>query len=294
MRFRRALPVIISIMSEPHEQATIPDGLDAADSSSLESKIADFVSAGASGLHIVFDFDRTLTVKKSGSKDEVTTWHILREHLPEDGRFRYQKLFEKYRPLEVSGNMTQHDAVIWWSSILNLFVEYGVNLTLVEEDFLDRASIRPGTAELFKLCADNNIPTVVLSAGIREVIDIWCRKYEVEPSLVISTTLVLDQNGRITGWGKGTLVHALNKSEANHPELLALRTRRPKTLLVGDSLDDAVMVPGEYDVVRIRVFDPRPDEVANGHEKQKIFGKFDVLIKSGSLHPLGELVKLFI
>jgi HAD superfamily hydrolase (TIGR01544 family) len=281
-------------MSELRARLTIPEGLIVADSTNLEYKIAEFARTGAAGMHAVFDFDRTLTVKKPGTEDEVTTWHILREHLPDDGQAEYQKLFEKYRALEIRGNMTQQGAVEWWSSILNLFVEHRIDLGAVEETFLDRASIRTGTTELFKLLADNNIPTIILSAGIREVIDIWCRKYSIQPTLVISTALTLDDENKISGWQGNTLVHALNKSESTHPELLAIRAKRPKALLVGDSLDDASMAAGERDVLRVRILDPRTDEAATEQEERKTFEKFDALIKSGSLHPLEKLVEFVI
>lgn len=272
----------------------IPEGLVVKSPSMLESKIADFVQAGGSGIHAIFDFDRTLTVKKPGSQDEVTTWHILHEHLPGSGQLQYQSLFKKYHALELNGDMTQEDAVAWWSSILDLFVEHSIDLTAVEKDFLDRATIKAGVADLFKICADNNIPTVILSAGIREVIDIWCSKYGIQPSLVISTTLALDKRNKIVGWQKETLVHALNKSEAEHPELLAIRSLRPRTLLIGDGLDDANMTAGAAEVIRVRVLDPRSDETVNEQEQQKTFEKFDALITSGSLQPLCELVERII
>jgi HAD superfamily hydrolase (TIGR01544 family) len=279
-------------MSEMRKQLVIPEGLIVADPVNFKEKLADFVVAGAAGVHAVFDFDRTLTVKRPGSQDEVTTWHILRGHLPEDGQAEYQELFEKYRALEISGEMSQSDAVEWWSSTLNLFVEHEIDLSAVEETFLDRASIRPGTAELFQLFADSGIPTVILSAGIREIIDIWCRKYDIKPSLVLSTALTLDGENKISGWQENTLVHVLNKSESTHPELSAIRARRPKALLVGDSLDDASMAAGKKDVVRIRILDPRVDEATTEQEERKTFEKFDALIRTGSLRPLEELVEI--
>jgi len=273
----------------------IPEGLIAGNHESLQAKIAEFIGATASGVHFVFDFDRTLTVRDPQTHEDITTWHILREHLPEDGKKQYQDLFEKYRVLEIDGTMTELDAAEWWSSILDLFVEHKLDLAAVEQDFLDRASIRPGTAELFQLCKDNDIPTIVMSAGIRDVIEMWDKSYGVSPSLILSTALILDEAGIVIGWHRDTLIHVLNKSETNHPELESIRSTRPKAILVGDSMNDSDMAIGNTHVLRIRIFDPRPDEIGDiDKERSKTFTKFDSMIESGSLTPLLELTKLIV
>jgi HAD superfamily phosphoserine phosphatase-like hydrolase len=281
-------------MSEARRVTAIPNGLIIGDAAALEAKIADFAQVGAHGTHVIFDFDRTLTVKKPGSDDEVTTWHILGEHLPPEGKLEYKNLFQKYRGIELRGELTTQTAIDWWSASFELYIKYGINLPDVENDFLNKASIRPGVAELFELCAKHSIPTIILSAGIRDVIEIWCRRYKIEPSLIISTTLTLDHAGKITGWERDTLVHVLNKSEATHAELVSIRSERPKTFLIGDSLDDAAMASGDRDVIRVRVLDPRGDEIISEQEMQKTLKKFDVLIQSGSMRPFLELVELVI
>lgn len=281
---------IIEVMPRASKRFYIPDDLVVANTSDFADKMAAFASSGASGMHAIFDFDRTLTVKRPDTQDEVTTWAILREHLPNEGQADYQRLFEKYRALELSSAMTQQDAIDWWSSTLNLFVKHRINLAAVEETFLDRASIRPGTRELFELFAQNNIPTVILSAGVRQIINIWCRKYDVHPTLVMSTDITVDDNNIITGWQKNTLVHVLNKSEATHPELTAIRKQRPKVFVVGDSLDDAAMAADGTGVIKVRILDPRGDEIITEQAESKTFERFDSLIKVGTFSPLRQLV----
>ena len=273
----------------------IPEGLTTDNHEILQAKIADFISASASNIHFLFDFDRTLTVRNPKTNEDTTTWHILREHLPADGRKQYQNLFDKYRVLEIDGTMTAFDAAEWWSSILDLFVEHKLDLAAVEQDFLDRATIRPGTTEIFQFCKEHNIPTVVMSAGIRDVIEMWDRTYGLNPSLTLSTALILDDAGVVVGWHRDTLIHALNKSETDHPELASIRRSRPKAILVGDSINDSDMASGDKDVLRIRIFDPRPDELFNiDNERQKTFLKFDAMLESGSLMPLLELTQLIV
>ena len=269
----------------------IPDGFVYANAASLASKIQDFKQAGPNQLQIVFDFDRTLTISKPGTNDEVTTWHILSDHLPQLGRDRYKELFQHYRSLEISGKMGTKDAVDWWSSILDLFVEYHIDMSAVEEDFLSKASIRPGTKELFEFCSEYSVPTIILSAGIKDVIELWSQAYQIKPTIILSTALIKDTNNLVTGWDAQTLVHVLNKKEIGHPELSKIRSERRNTILIGDSLADADMAEGTDNVIRIRLYDPRADDGANMLAREQTLPLFDALIEDGRLDSIRRLAR---
>jgi HAD superfamily phosphoserine phosphatase-like hydrolase len=262
-----------------------------ANESAFREKITHFKQSGPSKIHLVFDFDRTLTVRHANTDEDITAWHIMQAHLPEEGKASYLQFFRKYRALELEGKMTTEDAVTWWSAMLDLFVRYQVNMRAVESDFLHRASIRPGTAELFRLCHEHGIPAVILSAGIRDVIEVWSRTYDIRPSLILSTALQVDASGRVVEWQKDTLVHIFNKHEADHHELIAIRKARPNAIVIGDGLSDADMAGGSGDILRIRVFDPRPDEVFDMAEvRDKTFQSFDAMIEGGNFEPLNRLL----
>lgn len=270
----------------------MPKGLSCGDHHLFLEKVARFRESGATRLHIVLDFDRTLTVSRPGAQEDVTTWHIVGSHLSQNGRLRYQELFEKYRILELEGRLTERDAVDWWSASFQLYVDERININQVDADFLARASMRPGTAALFALCQERKIPSVIMSAGIRDVIKIWARKYGINPSLVVSTALRLAGDGTILGWDERTLIHVLNKHEAGHEDLTAIRAARSNVIVVGDGMADADMAAGDANVLRVRVFDPRPDEVADiSAVRQKTFARFDVLLESGTFDPLFKVLE---
>ena len=63
-------------MAEPEKLQSIPEDLLIDNPTIFLKKVANFASAGPTGIHAVFDFDRTLTVKKPGSHDEVTNQRI--------------------------------------------------------------------------------------------------------------------------------------------------------------------------------------------------------------------------
>lgn len=141
-----------------------------------------------------------MTTKHPGTDADITTGHVLSEHLSSDGLRSYRELFVIYRSREIMGELSNDDARTWWSSILDLLVEYGVSLFAVEQDFIDRAPIRSGTHELFDMPSDNWILAVILSAGIQDVTENWRKQYGADPSLVPSTALRVDGDGVITCW----------------------------------------------------------------------------------------------
>lgn len=186
--------------------------------------------------------------------------------------------------------MTDEQAVLWWSSILDLFVRHNLDMTEVGKDFLTKASIRPGTQEIFDFCNQHSIPTVVLSAGISNVIDLWMEYYQINPSAVISTEFILDEHQCVTGWDNSTLVHALNKHEVKHPEINRIRTERTHAILVGDGLNDTTMATGDENVFRVFINDTGRDlpEI-----KDQVFDRynFDCIISSGDLSYIATMLR---
>lgn len=285
---------MLNRMTKSLPQAPIPTDLVSPDTNRLAVKIADFEQAGANQLQLVFDFDRTLTVARPGLHGDITTWSVLKEHLPQSGKDRYQELFEHYRALEIDHTLDQAHAITWWSSILDLFAEHRLSLAQVEDDFLSKATIRPQTKELFDLCAAHAIPTVILSAGIKEVIELWAQTYDIKPSVILSTALQIGDDKRIHGWDRGSLVHVLNKNEVAHPELSKIRAERSRAILVGDSINDAAMAEGVNSVFRILIHDPRRDEKTHSTLPPQVFPLFDAVIQSGSLLPVRQLVEMIV
>ncbi len=282
-------------MSTPKPLPTIPEGLIYQDHDALQAKIFRFMDASASKVHFILDFDRTLTVRHPSTDADITSWIIMSEHLSPKSKRIFQDLYLKYRPKEIANEMTTEDAVDWWSTVLDMFVAEKLDLAAIERDFLSRVNQRPGATELFGACEKDDIPRIVLSAGVREIIEFWGKVYASPPSLTVATELEVDFQNRITGWRKESLVHTLNKSEADHAELRKIRIERPFAIVVGDSLHDADMAEGEDTVLRVRILDPRSDEKNDlEQERLKTFEHFDAIIENGTLQPLIDLTKMIL
>lgn len=270
-------------------RSILPEGMHYKDEQLCSDKINKFIGDTAARLHVVLDFDRTMTIRNEQDSGDVTSWDIMKDHLPEEGQLRHDELYSYYRPLEIAGKMTSEHAREWWSTVFNMFVEYGLNMNDVATDFLAKANIRPGVKRIFMSDERYDIPVPIMSAGVRDIIKIWTDAYKIKPSLVVATGLKIDNHGIIIGWEEDQLVHSLNKSEASHPELAVIRAKRPNAILVGDSLNDADMAMGDNSVFRVRVIDPRPGEMVTAEEIRKTFEQFDA-ITYGSLEPVAELI----
>jgi len=259
------------------------------DKKKVNRKINSFLNSSARKIHLILDFDRTLT--KGGA---LTTWAIFGAHLTEEGRIQYKKAYEKYRPLEVNNKMKVSHAVAWWKEMLDLYKENKVKWRDVVRDVRMKMSIRSSAKELFDICNKKGIPTIVISAGNRNVIEAMFRRYNIKPTIILSTELFFNSKGRMSGWDKNSLIHVLNKKEMGHIQINKIRKSKPKTILIGDSIQDAKMVSGNKNVLRIIVDNPRIDDATRGKAFYKdVFKKFDLVIKNKTLFPVVNIIKLF-
>jgi HAD superfamily phosphoserine phosphatase-like hydrolase len=257
--------------------------------SEMDAKLRKFKEEGTSKLQLVMDFDHTVTAGKVLGEN-IGTWNLFDLLMPEDARRRHDEIYAKFRPKEISGEMTEDEAVAWWSGSLGLIVSSGINLGQAKEVFLSEIKARSGAKGLFDFCNDAKVPVVVLSAGVKQVIEMILEKYDLQADVVLATKLQTDSNGLVTGWDKKTLIHNLNKREMGHEEMSGLREKRPNAIVVGDDPADADMVSGE--AIRIRVHDPRQGEEEDfeTYTRRSYEAGFDLIVKD-SLAPVLDLVK---
>ena len=266
---------------DPEAQGFIPHDIDI-----LATKISRLTSDGATQLHLVSDWDRTLTA--NSGKSDITSWEVAQMLLPVEGREVDKVFSEYYHALEVDGTLTEDEAREWWRISLGLQVEHHTNIHDMRRAVRE-ARMRPrvGAVALFKLCNELEIPTVILSAGVRNVIDWVTEAHDMHPSVVLATNLTTDPEGRITGWDEQTLIHALNKHEKGHQDISSVQRSRPNTVLLGDDRKDPKMVAGEDRVLRVQVQDGRPTRRSRRESKE---AGYDALI-SGSLFPVESLIR---
>jgi 5'-nucleotidase len=275
-------------MLQPITPIELLTGFQYQDAPDVLHKLAAFAAAGPQNLHVVSDFDLTLTAGKERGQN-LGTWDVMDELMPPEGIARHAAIYNSFRPIELLGQLTDTVAAEKWSETLDLIVGYHMDINTVESAFLSVAKLREGGKELFDICEQSGIPTVVLSSGIRNVIEQMAMHYGIHPTHILSNDLVVDDAGTVQAWRRDTLIHMLNKKEMGHSELSKLRTTRPNVLLMGDVPDDAKMVAGD-NVIRIRVIDPRKGETHSRDILERSFAAGYDLVIEHSLRPVSSIV----
>lgn len=153
-------------------------------SDTIRNKLAAFAVAGPDRVHMIADFDLTLTAGREVGQN-VGTWDVMDALMPEEGVERHRQIYQSFRPLELQGKLTEEIAREKWSETLDLICSYEPSMHEVEGAFLSVAKLREGAKEVFEACQRSNIPTVILSAGIRNVIEMMAAYYRLDPTYIL-------------------------------------------------------------------------------------------------------------
>lgn len=268
----------------------------------LEDKIKRISKQGKNKLHVVADFDRTLTKAFVKGQKSPTAIAQIREgkYLTPDYSPRAHKLFDIYHPIEISNevdskekNEKMHE---WWKKHFDLLIECGLNKKVIEEIVKKRGlKFRNGSLEFLSALHENNIPLIIMSAGPGDMISEYLKQEErlYENISIVANMLIFDKNGRFIKV-KEPIIHSLNKHETELKKLPVYKEllKRKNVLLLGDSLGDLGMIEGfDYDnLIRVGFLNENTDK--NIEEFRK--GYDVVILNDGKMDYVNKLLKKLI
>lgn len=211
---------------------------------------------GAEKLHVLADFDRTLTTAFFNGKSVPSLISILRDssYLTPDYAKKANKLYTKYHPIEIDQKIPLKKKKMamqkWWAIHFDLLIKSGLNkkdLKRVVDS--GRIKFRDGFEEFIDFLKAHNIPLVIMSSsGIGgDVIEMYLKKEEklYDNIHIISNSYEWDDNGNAVVV-KQPIIHVMNKDEIaiqSFPVFDVIKKRK-NVLLLGDTLDDIGMVKG--------------------------------------------------
>ena len=266
---------------------------------SLENKIEKIKKQGLKKLHVVSDFDRTLTKATRNGKKIPSGIALIRlgGYLGADYTKKAFALFSKYHPIEINENLDyQYRYKMmqkWWKEHEKLLVKSEMHKNIIE-DILEKNPklFRDGSDDFFDFLNKEKIPLLIFSAGVGNIIhDYLNHKNKLTNNIhIIANTFIFNSQGYSTGY-KDKIIHTLNKSETKikNTRYKKMISKRNNVILLGDSMGDLGMV-NDLDVNCIIKIGFLNKNIKNNLELYK--NKFDIVITNdGSMNYINKLLK---
>ena len=245
-----------------------------------------FLREGKEKIHVLTDFDRTITYGLDDGERTATIISQLRsseKYLGEDYFRESHKLFDIYHPVEISPAIPLEEKKKkmheWWKKHFDLIVRHGLDKSLIERVVKERPlRFRKGAREFLSFLNKNNIPLIFMSAAPGDMLI----EYLKHSNLLFSNVCVISNLYEFDSYGKALkikepIVHTFNKTEVSligYPVYDKIKSRK-NVLLLGDSSGDAGMIEGfDYDnLIKIGFLNENADE------RLKLFKEhFDVVL----------------
>ena len=247
-------------------------------------KRSTFSFVKADQLLVITDFDATIT---TGDSEQCHDLCGFSEVMPADFRSKFAPLLDWAANPDIDG-------VEWWERAHGLMMRYGVpKRQLIPRLVRDAKMIpRPGALELLKRLEELDVPVLIVSAGLSDVIEEFLRQHGAlsENVTVCSNRLnyAADQTPQsvepspsITSFTKAYAYSSASSFFEQHSD-------RKNLLVLGDSVTDvdaAENVP--YDkCLSVGFLNARPDGTAHAKAFDAV-----VLGNSGSLLPVASLIE---
>jgi len=244
-----------------------------------------FKEGGSDRIHVLADFDRTLTkafVKGNRSPTviaQIRNGKYLTENYPKDAH----ALFDYYHPIEIDTSISQDEKnklmKEWWKKHFDLLIESGMNKEVIR-DIVSKKNLvlRGGVLKFIDDLNSLDIPLVIMSAGPGDmIIEHLGGEDKLYDNIHIIANLFKFNNEGIAIGIEEPIIHSMNKHEIEvkdspfYEELL----KRKNVILLGDNLEDVGMIEGfEYDnLIKIGFLNENVDENLERYKKV-----YDVII----------------
>ncbi|CAG7820792.1 unnamed protein product [Allacma fusca] len=277
-----------SILSNILQRYEKPEAVKIKNPERVEELIKNMAADGPGALQMITDFDMTLTRFHQDGEKCDTCHGILHSSslMSEEFKKRSQDLFNKYYPIEIDHTMTVEEKIPY---MLKWYEESHETLTtfpfekkhLTEMVKTSRILFRDGAVEMLEALNEKQVPVMVFSAGVGDILEEVLRKFNSYHSntKVVSNSMEFNDEGRLIGF-KGPLIHMFNKNEKairqSQPKYFENLSHRGNVLLLGDSLGDVDMVEGVMEpgaVIKIGFLNTKIEE-----RLESFMNSFDIVL----------------
>ena len=192
--------------------------------------------------YIITDFDHTLTEKESKS-----SWGVLEtlKTLNENIKNKLKDNKNYYLPLENNLNINENKRKKfmkeWTNNNLKILTSSNINKEEIKKASFkkDAMTLRKGVKEFFKYTYQNNIPVIIISAGITDIIENFIKANNcLYNNIHIISNEIKYKNNIFKGF-KNKIIYSSNKHKSKKP----YKIKKEKIILLGDNISDILMAP---------------------------------------------------
>jgi len=279
------------------------------DAELISEKLKKIIRSGPQQLVFISDFDRTLT-----TEDSCTSYGVI-EHstlMPASFRKSGNTLKAKYLPYEKDPKLPLEEKKTkmeeWWQLANENILKHQVKKEMIAkmvEECLKLVKLRDGYQLFFDRILENNLPLVIFSAGLGDVLVEILKKKNIDLSkniLVISNFFGYNEEGIAIDfplpafhvYNKNATPLLLHTSDYSR-SLQQIQARKPNYILLGDSLGDLGMSTGlvisqDQTLLTIGFLNSH-----DPHEQSVYLDAFDiVLLPESSLEPVNQIFGLIL
>ncbi|MBR3898493.1 MAG: haloacid dehalogenase-like hydrolase [Bacilli bacterium] len=242
-------------------------------------------------LFIITDFDHTIT-----DKDSNSSWGVLESStlLSKESRKECEKYKNYYMPIEKDCTISEEEKSKymkqWLEKNLNIFIK-----SKLTEKEIDRVSskkdcmkLRKGSKEFLKFTNKYQIPVIIISAGISNIIENFLKTNDLLfNNIYIVSNIIKYKEGYIKGF-RNEAIHSLNKNEIKLPSKIEeIIKEKEKIVLLGDNVEDIYMIPKGRENNTFKI------GFLNGHKnnRKKYNETFDIVYDDESFTNVIDILK---
>ncbi|XP_031822130.1 7-methylguanosine phosphate-specific 5'-nucleotidase isoform X2 [Sarcophilus harrisii] len=169
----------------------------------VQEIICSLRKGGPNKLQVISDFDMTLTRFGFNGKRCPTSYNILDNSklISEDCQKKLKDLLHYYYPIEIDPNRTVKEKfplmVEWWTKAHNLLCQQKIQKYQISQIVRDSdAMLREGFETFFNTLYRSNVPLLIFSAGIGDILEEIIRQMNVfHPNIhVVSNYMDFDES----------------------------------------------------------------------------------------------------
>lgn len=274
------------------------------DKEKLEKTIEKIKADGPENLHILTDFDRTLTHAFVNGKLLPSMIAILFDegYLAPDYSIKAQELYNHYYPIEIDPKISKAEKKAamaqWWQEVFKLLFDYGLTKDHVEQVIKSgKLKFREGVLEFMQMLHQAQVPIVIMSSSglggdaIKTYLE--QEKHFYDNIHIIGNEFIWDEQGKAVGVQE-PIIHGMNKDETaiqNFPVFQTIKDRK-NVILIGDSQNDVGMAEGfDYkNLIKIGFLNQYEDALFQDFKKL-----YDLIIlNDGTFAEVNNLLKLIL